>query len=46
MATTCAPRAWTALATADPMNPEAPVMTTRSPGLILALCVISAPIRS
>ena len=38
--------ACTALATADPINPEAPVMTTRSPGSILAVCVISAPIDS
>ena len=35
IATTRAPRDRTALATADPMNPEAPVMTTRSPGSIL-----------
>src|ERR1700722_259990 len=35
IATTCAPPARTALATADPMSPEAPVTTTRSPGSIL-----------
>ena len=34
-ATTCAPRDRTALVTADPMNPEAPVTTTRSPGSIV-----------
>ena len=35
IATTCAPLARAARTTADPMNPAAPVTTTRSPGSIL-----------